>query len=153
MKIQLIKFYFFISIFSVLFFSCAESQQEKKEQTKEDKNEQKDEIINTKQGEIESLTCEQLPNHYTNYDEAIQKIKSADFKIKETVNTSKSSWVREASYYSCDGKFGFFIIKTDTQEYLYDGVPLEIWQGFKNSESFGSYYDRNIKNKFIFKLN
>ncbi len=98
------------------------------------------------------IECDQLPKHYSSYQNAVEKIKGTHFKIHETVNTSKSSWVRCASFYSCDGLTGFFILATDKQEYLYSGVPKEIWEGFKNANSFGSYYDLNIKNKFVFKL-
>lgn len=96
--------------------------------------------------------CGQLPKKYSNYDDAVKTIKAAHFKVEESVNTSKSSWVRGAAYYSCDGVTGFFILKTDNQFYLYSGVPSEIWQGFKNSESFGSYYNHNIKHKYAFNL-
>lgn len=97
--------------------------------------------------------CEQLPKKYSSYDEAVKTIKTAHFKMEESINTSKSSWVRGADYYSCDGVTGFFILKTDNQYYLYSGVPSEIWQGFKNSESFGTYYNNNIKHKYFFILN
>lgn len=96
--------------------------------------------------------CDHLPTRYSSYEEAISLIKSTRFKIEESVNTSKSSWIRGASYYSCDGKLGFFILKTNMKEYLYSNMPLEIWLEFKNAESFGSYYNENIKNNYIFKL-
>jgi len=97
--------------------------------------------------------CDQLPNKYSSYDEAIETIEASHFKIEESVNTSKSSWIRGAEYYSCDGATGFLILQTDNQDYLYSGVTLEIWQGFKNSESFGIYYNHKIKHKFTFNLN
>jgi hypothetical protein len=99
------------------------------------------------------IDCDQLPNSYPTYENAVRTIEAAHFKIQETVNTSKSSWIRSASYYSCDGGSGFFIIKTDKQEYIYTGVPIDTWYGFKNAESFGRYYNHNIKHKFSFTLN
>ena len=104
-------------------------------------------------GSCSGIDCDQLPKTYSSYDAAIKTIKAAHFKIQETVNTSKSSWVRGASYYSCDGSLGFFILKTDNQEYLYSNVPIDTWNSFKSADSFGSYYDNNIKHKFSFKLN
>ncbi len=104
-------------------------------------------------GSCKDIDCDQLPKSYSNYDDAVKIIKASHFKIQEVVNTSQSSWVRGASYYSCDGNFGFFILKTDKQMYLYADVPVDIWNGFKNAESFGSYYDYNIKHKFSFNLN
>lgn len=99
------------------------------------------------------IDCDELPNSYTSYDEAVKEIKAANFKIQEKVNTSKSSWIRGASFYSCDGNTGFFILQTDSQEYIYSDVPVDIWEGFKSADSFGSYYDYNIKHRFFFKLN
>jgi hypothetical protein len=104
-------------------------------------------------GSCNYISCDQLPKSYSSYDEAVRIIEESHFRMQEVVNTSKSSWVRGASYYSCDGNFGFFILKTDKQMYLYEGVPIDIWNGFKNAESFGSYYDYNIKHKFSFNLN
>lgn len=99
------------------------------------------------------IDCEELPESYSNYEVAINTIKATHFKIQETINTTKSSWIRGASYYSCDGSSGFFILKTSHQEYLYSNVPVDKWNNFKSSDSFGSYFNHNIKNKFSFKLN
>lgn len=97
--------------------------------------------------------CDQLPKSYSSYNDAEKIIKKADFKIEEKVNTSKSSWVRGAQYYSCDGITGFFILKTNNENYLHSGLPVKIWEGFKNSKSFGRYYNEKIKNRYFFNLN
>ena len=99
------------------------------------------------------INCDQLPKNYSSYEAAIKTIKAAYFKIHENLNTSNSSWVKGASYFSCDGITGYFILKTEMQEYIYSGVPVEIWNGFKNAESCGSYYDYNIKHHYYFNLN
>lgn len=103
-------------------------------------------------GSCGGIDCDQLPKTYSSNDEAAKTIKAAHFKIQETVNTSKSSWIRGASYYSCDGNLGFFILKTDNREYLYSEVPVATWNGFKNSNSFGEYYNSYIKHTFTFYL-
>ncbi len=100
-----------------------------------------------------STDCDKIPSTFKTYSEAISAIKGATFKLKESVNTDKSSWIRGASYYSCDGELGYFILKTDKNEYLYSMVPIEIWNGFKEASSFGTYYNENIKNNYQFKLN
>jgi hypothetical protein len=97
--------------------------------------------------------CKTIPAHFDSYGDAISFVKTASFKFTDDVNTSKSSWIRSASYYSCDGKTGYFIFSTDKQEYIHAGVPIEIWRGFKNADSFGSYYDHNIRKKYRFNLN
>lgn len=97
--------------------------------------------------------CEKLPNSYSSYEEAIGIIENARFKQEERINTSKSSWIRAASYYSCDGETGCFILETDSKKYIYSGLPVDIWQDFKKADSFGGYFNKNIKNRYQFKLN
>jgi len=101
----------------------------------------------------QKANCGHLPQTFSSYQEAIKQIKSATFKIKEEANTVKSSWIRGASYFSCDGKTGYFLFKTEGKEYIHTGVPFDIWQGFKRAESFGSFYNKNIKHKYILLLN
>ena len=96
--------------------------------------------------------CEQLSNNFGTFNEAINKIKSTRFRIEEEVNTSRSSWVKWASFYSCDGNYGYFILKTDKEEYLYSGMPYIIWQQFKDASSFGVFYNEKIKHQYILQL-
>lgn len=93
-------------------------------------------------------SCDNLPKTFTAYDEAFEQIKSANFKISESVNTSKSSWIRNASYYSCDGLTGFFILETSEKEYLFSDLPYYVWRNFATAESFGSFYHQKIRNKY-----
>lgn len=96
--------------------------------------------------------CKHLPNTYSSYESALKTIKTTHFNLRETTNTSKSSWIKGASYYSCDGSSGYLIVETYNQEYLHSNVPVNIWVSFKNSNSFGNYYNHNIKNNFPFYL-
>ena len=96
--------------------------------------------------------CEKLPSSFSSYSEAISKIHSTNFKLDESVNTSKSSWVKGAAYYSCDGSAGYFILKTDNKDYIHKDLPVSVWENFKNAKSYGSYYDNNIKHNYQFVL-
>ncbi|MCB0646966.1 MAG: KTSC domain-containing protein [Saprospiraceae bacterium] len=97
-------------------------------------------------------SCDTLPSQFSSYDQAVLKIESSDFKIKEIANTSKSSWIRGASFYSCDGNTGYYILQTDNQDYLYTNMPYSVWIKFKNAESLGKFYNENIKHRYIFQL-
>lgn len=92
--------------------------------------------------------CNKLQADFTSYNEAISVIKATRFTYSDSVNTSRSSWVRGAFYYSCDKETGYFIIKTDTRNYIYKDLPISTWNSFKNTSSFGSYYNRNIKSRY-----
>ncbi len=98
-------------------------------------------------------SCNNLPATFTSYNDAVSLVKNSSFKIKEDVNTSKSSWIRGASYYSCDGTKGYLIIRTDSKEYIHMDMPIEVWHEFKNADSFGSYYQYHIKGKYQLRLN
>lgn len=100
-----------------------------------------------------SQNCSTLPNNFISYNQAIRTIENTSFKVSESVNTSKSSWINNAHYYSCDGKTGFFIIELKRKVYIHTNMPISVWQGFKKAVSFGSYYDHNIRYKFPFYLN
>ena len=96
--------------------------------------------------------CTKLPTHFSSYSEALLKIKSSTFKIQEAVNTSKSSWIKGAYYYSCDGKMGYFILATAQKEYIHSNLPYNVWLSFKSAGSFGSFYNSYIKHKYQFAL-
>jgi hypothetical protein len=99
------------------------------------------------------LRCKDLPASFKSYTEAISKIKEAKFKIKESANTSGSSWVTSANFYSCDGESGFLIYTTNKgYEYIHQGLPISIWNGFKNASSKGSYYNANIKRRYQLRI-
>lgn len=92
--------------------------------------------------------CSEIKLPFKSYSEAQNTVQSVDFKIEDKVNTSKSSWIRGAKYYSCDGRRGYFIFSTDKKDYIHEGVPIEIWEGFKNAESFGKFYNQNLKHNY-----
>lgn len=94
-----------------------------------------------------SQNCIDLPVQFPNYSEAVNRIKHASFQIQDAANTSKSSWIREASYYSCDGQSGYFMLLTDKKNYVFQGMPISIWQGFKGADSFGEYYHAHIRDR------
>ena len=51
--------------------------------------------------------CRALPSDFQSYTEAVKYVKRSNLLTKETINTSNSSWIRAASFYSCDGRKGF----------------------------------------------
>lgn len=97
--------------------------------------------------------CKILPSSFPCYEVALKIVKAATFKVKETVDASRSSWIRGATFYSCDSRTGFLIIKTDDGEYIHQALPMEVWRGFKTAPSMGSYYQANIRNRYKLKLN
>ncbi len=95
-----------------------------------------------------SQNCNEIGNKFYNYQQAIKLIKTSDFAFTDKCNTSKSSWIIKAEYYSCDDKKGFFIIQTKRKTYIHKNLPKRIWYQFKNATSFGKFYNAKIKKKY-----
>ncbi|MCB9056731.1 MAG: KTSC domain-containing protein [Chitinophagales bacterium] len=96
--------------------------------------------------------CEEIPAEFSSYKEAGKEIKSANFKFSETINTSKSSWITSASYYSCDGDTGYFQFTTNGKVYTHIGVPYSLWIDFKKAASYGNFYNKYLKHKYQLNL-
>ena len=99
-----------------------------------------------------SQDCDTLPISFNSYKQATQTIPNTGFNYSDDVNTSQSSWIRTAKYYSCDEAYGFLILVTDKKDYIFQDVPLDIWKGFKNADSFGKYYNNYIRNMYQLKI-
>jgi len=110
------------------------------------------EIQNPKDGPNETLSCQTLPSQFHTYEEAKDAVTNANFKITDHINTSKSSWITHASYYSCDVQTGYFLMGTTKKDYLFVGMPYDVWNEFKRAESFGKFYHQYIKGRYILYL-
>ena len=92
--------------------------------------------------------CKNIQTSFNNYNQALSAVKSADFIYVDNVTTERSSWIRGAKFYSCNKSTGFLIIKTDKREFIHQNVPISVWNNFKLSDSFGSFYSRNIRRNY-----
>lgn len=67
-------------------------------------------------------------------------------EFTDVVAVTNSSVFNEIAY---DEKNYYLRIKMKTgMEYIYDNVPLSVWEGFKNAPSKGNYYATNIRGKY-----
>ena len=97
--------------------------------------------------------CSEIPPNFSTYADAITAIESSSFQISESVNTSKSSFINDADFYSCNGQDGYLILQFKDQDYIFQGVPVEVWEGFKDAASFGTYYDDHIRGRYQYHSN
>ena len=67
---------------------------------------------------------------FTSYEKAIIWVRSNDNLTKDSVDTSKSSWIRAAEYYTDSSGYGFLILNMKGKEYIWEDVPIEVWTGF-----------------------
>jgi len=98
-------------------------------------------------------SCENLKDSFKTFKEAQFSILETKFSLEDSLDTSKSSWIKEANYFSCDDEFGYLILETSTKKYIFKKVPLKVWEGFKKADSFGKYYSQSIRGKYQFILN
>lgn len=96
--------------------------------------------------------CNNLPQTFTSPEQATQMVKKTKFHYAYSIDTKKSSWIRSAAYKSCDGKSGFFLLVTKTgKEYLFQDMPIDVWERFKRAVSHGEFYNHHIRNKYQLK--
>lgn len=96
--------------------------------------------------------CEEIPNSFSNYNQAQNVVLSSNFKFTDKADVSNSSWITSAKYLSCDKATGFFIITTGNRTYIHQNLPLEVWEQFKKADSKGKFYNQNIKGKYQLEL-
>lgn len=100
------------------------------------------------------LSCkrETLPQKFVGYNQVENYLSTNSFKVDETTDTSNSSFITSAHFQSEDGETGFLTLGMKRKEYHFINVPIEVWERFKNAESKGKFYHRNIKGKYNIKL-
>ena len=97
--------------------------------------------------------CSEININFTSYNNAIEVVQNSSFAIEEKVDTD-SSWIDSIEYYSCDEKFGYLIVNTKKgKSYIHKNVPIQVWNQFKNADSFGRFYNQNIKGNYYLGLN
>lgn len=78
------------------------------------------------------------PN-FSTYKEAKDWVRdNANFE-KNTVDTSRSSFIRSAEYYRDTTGFGYLILNFKGKNYIWAQVPQDIWNSFKQADSIGKY--------------
>jgi len=92
--------------------------------------------------------CKDLPAKFSTYSQALYEVRNAKFSYSDQLNTSGSSFITGARYFSCDGKSGYLIIGLNNKDYIHQGLPKQIWLSFKKAESLGSFYSKNIRYRY-----
>jgi hypothetical protein len=97
-------------------------------------------------------SCTTLPTAFESWEEAVIAVEQADYAKTDSFVSDESSWIKGASFYSCDGKSGYLVLDTYRGDYLHKGVPSDLWEDFKKAESQGVFYNVNLKGRFRFYL-
>ena len=100
----------------------------------------------------DTQNCVELNGDFQNYKQAKNVITKTDFNYSDQIITSKSSWILKADFYSCNNVNGYFLLSTKSKTYIHKGLPMEVWLNFKKASSFGTFYNKNIKDKYQLRL-
>lgn len=92
--------------------------------------------------------CETLNKTFTSYAEAYRIIEKTHFNYTDQIITDKSSWIKNAKFFSCNMKYGYFIIGTSKKDYIFTNLPIKVWNDFKNAGSFGRFYNSYIRGRY-----
>lgn len=97
----------------------------------------------------QSQSCtDWIGNRFSNFQEAEKTIRVSKFGYQDKLNTTKSSWIVKAEYFSCDKESGYLLISTEKKSYLFEAVPVQVWQNFKKADSYGKFYNREIRGRY-----
>jgi hypothetical protein len=97
--------------------------------------------------------CNSLQEYFSSEEDGLTQIKSTRFRLSDSTNNPAGSWLTSAYYYSCDGKIGFFVYKLKSNsENFNPGVPITVWNEFKNTSAKDSFYKENIGPKYLRKV-
>lgn len=103
--------------------------------------------------DIYGQSCTELPETFVSTTRASEIVKKTKFLYIDRITTERSSWIKSATYYSCDRKTGFFLLVTNKgNEYLFQEMPVNVWERFKQAKSYGEFYNQYIKSKYRLKI-
>ncbi|MFA0964127.1 hypothetical protein AB9P05_20125 [Roseivirga sp. BDSF3-8] len=94
--------------------------------------------------------CNNVPRDLGNRVQAIQTLQDTEFTFEQSLETLQVFGVKKATYYSCDGNLGYLVVNTYRRNYLYENVPRELWENFKNAYSIDGFFTKNLKFNTIY---
>lgn len=110
------------------------------------------EELSVQQKEIVSTEAKEALESQSNYVNIKYRTDTVDIGAKyfESLNTSKSSFIRGAWY---DSGNKYMVINLNGTYYHYCGLPSNTWSSFKVANSFGTYYNKSIKGSYDCRVN
>ena len=105
--------------------------------------------------------CKDLPKSFTSFTDALSHLYQTEFPFsderRETIQSlseKKNAKLVQGSYFSCDKKNGYAVfIFLPGDIFIYEDIPMKLWEEYKKCLSTDIYYETNIltKHKYIFK--
>jgi len=88
----------------------------------------------------QSTNCDSLRFDGMEKAAILRQLEESKFRTSENFVLRRKSGLRAASFYSCDNKTGYLVIRYNDDDEIYLDVPLETWQSLtKNADPDGFY--------------
>ncbi len=100
--------------------------------------------------------CKDLPREFTSFTDALSHLYGTQFLFSDhrsetiqSLSEKKNARLVEADYFSCDHKTGYIkFIFLPGDIFIYEKIPIKIWDEYKKCPSPDLYYENNIVNKY-----
>ena len=92
----------------------------------------------------QTTNCDSLDLSKVASENHIVTIKSTTFRFDQTFKLTRRTGLKGGSFYSCDNKTGYLIIKYNEEEQLFADVEKEQWQELITSRDPEGYYLEKI---------
>ncbi len=96
----------------------------------------------------QNTSCDSLDVSGMTRVEAIKQVENAVFRFNQNFKLSRTSGVRAAHYYSCDGSKGYLVITVNKDKLLFLNVPKNVWNEIITSSDIDGFYEESIRGKF-----
>lgn len=96
----------------------------------------------------QSAECEGLETEWKSGKDAMEAISEYYFSHYDELFVSTSKTLRSAQFFSCDGKFGYLVVKSKRAVYIHKNVPINNWNALKEAKSIGGFYNFYIRNRY-----
>lgn len=93
-------------------------------------------------------TCDSLMVHDNDFEGNLEKITHATWRYTQSMHLNRPSGFRNAEFYSCDVQTGYLVILIDDKKYIYQKVPVSLWEEFTKTTDPDTFIRNKIVNKF-----
>ena len=93
-------------------------------------------------------TCDSLVVHDNDFAGNLEKITHTTWRYTQSMHLNRPFGFRNADFYSCDVKAGYLVIQIDDKKYIYQKVPVSLWEEFTKTTDPDTFIKEKIENKF-----
>ena len=93
-------------------------------------------------------TCDSLVILDNDFEGDLERITNTTWRYTQSMHLNRPYGFRSADFYSCDIKTGFLVLLIDKTKYIYQKVPVSLWEEFTKTNDPDTFIKDRIENKF-----